>query len=198
MKVFMFLLSAILLSLLGVQLNAQRVSVSTNCVEWANLATMNIEAGVAVGRHFSIHTGVRVNPWVWRPSSPEERFNDPAGVNERQFQNKKQSYNLSLRYWPWYVFSGWWFNFKGQYSEYDHGGVITHQREAGDAFGAGLGFGYSYLLHKHWNLDFGVGLWGGYKKYGSYRCTNCGQPLDSGWKYFIMPDDVIVSLVYVF
>lgn len=178
--------------------SAQRYSVSTNAVEWANFATMNLEAGIAVGQHFSIHAGTRINPWVWRPSPAEDRFVDPIGDSEKQFQSKQQTYNIGLRYWPWYVYSGWWAYLRGQYSEYDYGGLITHPREAGDAYGVGLGAGFTYMLHENWNIEFGVGVWGGYKKYGTYRCTNCGQPMESGEKFFFLPDDVLISIIYIF
>ena len=197
-RLITFFLIAGALLLLSVPAGAQRYSVSTNFIEWANLVTMNVEGGVAVSQHFSVHAGVRLNPWVWRPGVPDDRFADPAGDDEKQFQNKKQSYCLSARWWPWYVYSGWWGYAKAQYSEYDHGGFLTHQREAGDAYGLGLGVGYTYMLHENWNIEFGAGLWGGKTRYGTYRCTNCGQPVESGQKFFILPDDVMVSLIYIF
>ena len=162
------------------------------------LGTINAEAGVAVGRNFSVHAGVRYNPWTFRAGDPDDRVTDPIGDDEKQFQNRKQAYDLTLRYWPWYIYSGWWFGLKAQYMEYDYGGFITHPREAGDDYGVGVSAGYTYMLNEHWNLEFGAGIWGGYKKYGSYRCTNCGQPTGGGEKVFILPDDVKVSLMFVF
>lgn len=178
---------------------AQQFSVSTNAVDWANFVTLNAEAGMAVARHISVHGGVRVNPWVYRPGDPEVRFVDATGEDERQFQNKKQAYSLGVRYWPWYVFSGIWFSARGQYMEYDRGGVFgIHEREAGDSWGLGLGVGYTYMLHENWNLDFGAGVWGGYTRYGTYRCTNCGQPTGTGDKGFILPDFISLSVMYIF
>lgn len=193
------LLAAVSLLLVSViSCGAQKVSFSTNAVEWANLGTVNAEAGVSAGRHVSFHAGFRYNPWTFRAGDPLERYDDPLGEDEAQFQNRKQAYDLSVRWWPWYAYSGWWLSLKGQYMEYDRGGFITHPREAGDAFGGGFSFGYSYLLAKHLNLDFGLGLWGGYVKYGKYRCTNCGQKVEEGDRYFVLPDDVKLSLVMVF
>lgn len=194
----MTLMTLAILTLLTLQANAQRISVATNAVEWANLGTVNAEAGVAVSKHFSVHAGFRYNPWTFNQSDPLARFEDPLGERESQFQNRKQAYELSLRYWPWYVYSGWWFSLKGQYMEYDRGGIFTRPREAGDSYGAGLMAGYSYILHKNWNIEFGIGAWGGYNSYGSYRCTNCGQPVAEGTRFFFMPDDVKVSLVLIF
>ena len=191
-------LAVCLLLASGSVCSAQRFSIGTNAVEWANLGTVNAEAGVAVARHISLHAGVRYNPWTFLPGNPDDRVLDPIGDSEKQFQNRKQSYNLTLRYWPWYVYSGWWFGLKAQYSEYDYGGFITHPREAGDKYGGGVSAGYTYMLSPHWNVEFGAGVWAGYKVYGTYRCTNCGKPTGSGQGVFFMPDDVMLSIMFVF
>lgn len=177
---------------------AQSWSLGTNVVEWANLGTVNAEAGVALARRASLHAGVRYNPWTFRKGNPGDRFTDPAGDSERQFENRKRAFSLSVRYWPWYVYSGWWVYGRGQYMEYNRGGLIRHTAEEGDAFGVGAGLGYTRMLHKRWNLELGAGVWGGVKSYREYRCVNCGTTLDSGRKPFVLPDDVFVSLVYVF
>ena len=186
------------LALTGQRASAQRFSVSTNAVDWMAIGTINAEAGVAFQRHFSAFAGARVNPWTFRQSQPDDRFDDPLGDEERQFQDKKQAYYAGVRYWPWYIYSGWWFGLKGQYMEYDRGGFIVHQREAGDAWGAGLAAGYTYMLNEYFNIDFGAGVWGGQTNYGTYRCTNCGQPMETGKKWFVLPDYVSVSLMFIF
>lgn len=179
-------------------LYAQRFSISTNLVEWANLGTTNAEASVAIAQHFSVHTGFRYNNWTFHKGNPENRFTDPDGDAEQQFENRKQAYAIDVRYWPWYVYSGWWGYLRTQYMEYNRGGLIRHSAEEGDAFGAGIGIGYTKMLHRNWNIEFGVGMWSGYKKYTEYRCTNCGSIVDQGQKFFILPDDVFISLTYIF
>ena len=178
--------------------SAQRYSVSTNFVEWANLGTANLEAGVAVAQHFSLHAGMRYNNWTFRKGDPEDRFTDWAGDDERQFENRKQAYNLGIRWWPWYIYSGWWGYARGQYMEYNRGGLFHHTAEEGDAFGVGIGAGYTHILSRNWNIEFGAGLWGGQTAYRTYRCTNCGSVVDQGRKFFILPDDVFISLIFVF
>lgn len=193
-----FLLFVLFVLALPLGLSAQRFSVGTNAVDWADLGTVNLELGAAVGQHFSIHPSFRYNPWTFRKGDPQDRFEDPVGDGEKQFENRKQAYALSLRYWPWYVYSGWWFYLRGQYMEYNRGGLIHHTAEEADAYGAGLGVGYTHMIHKNWNIEFGLGVWGGMRDYKTYRCTNCGTIIDQGKKPFILPDDVFVSLVYIF
>ena len=40
--------------------------------------------------------------------------------------------------------------------------------------------------------------WGGQKAYTTFACPKCGKIEDSGRKWFVMPNDLIVSLVFIF
>lgn len=165
--------------------SAQRWSVGTNVAQWANLGTINADASVAAGRHTSVGVGFRYNPWVF-------------GGEEQRLQNKQRTAYVYGRWWPWNVYSGWWIGAKGQVEEYNQGGIFKRQAEQGDAYGLGISAGYTLMLHKHLNLDMGIGGWGGYTKYVVYACPTCGKVVDSGSKWFLMPDDVFLSLVYIF
>lgn len=177
---------------------AQRYSVATNVAGWADLGTVNGEAAMAVAQHVSLHAGVRYNNWTFRKGDPQDRFEDPVGDGERQFENRKQAYTLGIRWWPWHIYSGWWLYGRGQYMEYNRGGLLSHPAEEGDALGIGLGAGYTHMIHKNWNIEFGAGLWGGVTDYTSYRCTNCGSVTGRGRKHFVLPDELFVSLIYIF
>lgn len=167
--------------------DAQKMSLSTNFVDWLNFGTMNVEAGVAVSQHWSLSAGARYNPWTFR-----------AGDSENQFQNRKQSYHLGARVWPWHVYSGWWFSGQAQYQEYNRGGIMNPDTEEGDAVGLGLSFGYTLMVHKRLNLEIGAGAWGGYKWYTRFLCPVCGRITETGEKFFVMPNEIKVSLMYVF
>jgi hypothetical protein len=54
------------------------------------------------------------------------------------------------------------------------------------------------MLAPHVNLDFGLGLWGGYDKYKRYSCPVCGLTEASGDRFFILPNDVTLALSFVF
>jgi hypothetical protein len=167
--------------------DAQKWSISTNVIDWANLGTINGEVGVAVSQHWSLMAGARYNPWT---------FN--AGDQQRQFQNRKQSYHIGARVWPWHIYSGWWFSGQAQYQEYNRGGILSRDTEEGDAVGLGLSFGYTLMLHKNLNIEFGAGAWGGHKWYTAFKCPICGRIVEQGHKWFVMPNEVKVSLMYIF
>ena len=54
------------------------------------------------------------------------------------------------------------------------------------------------MLAPHLNLEFGIGLWTGADVYKVYSCPLCGLTTDSGIKSFVLPDDIMLALVYVF
>lgn len=166
--------------------NAQRWSVSTNLIDWAALGTVNVEGSVAVSRHWSVDAEWSYNPWTYKDGRPD------------QFQNRSLTGSLGTRWWPWHVFAGWWVSGSAQYQVYNRGGLLSDTAEEADAYGVGAGFGYALLIGEHINFDFGIGLWGGRKDYVTYQCTNCGRITDSGTKWFLMPDDIMVSITFIF
>jgi len=199
-RLYAGLLLAFLILFSGtVPASAQSFSVSTNIVEWGNLGTMNVEAGLPLSKHFSVHGGVRVNPWLFGETGDmDEKYGVPIEDGRKIFCNKKTSVGLSIRWWPWYVFSGWWMRLKAQYSSYDRGGLVHKTRTIGDAVGLSLGLGYTFMLSSNWNMEIGVAGWGGYtsERYKESMMTPIiTEPV---WKTFILPDEVSISFAYVF
>jgi hypothetical protein len=185
---FKVLLLSVLICLSGSAARAsKRFSVSTDLLGYANFATLNMDASYAFGRHWGVIAGVRYNPFTFRKNDPD-----------RQFQNRQQSYSLGVRFWPWHIWSGWWFAGKVRWQEYNVGGLVSRETSEGDRFGAGIYAGYALMLAPSLNIEFGLGLWAGYDAYTRYSCPVCGLTVDRGNRAFILPDDVMISLVYVF
>lgn len=166
--------------------SAQDLSLSTNILGYANLGTLNMEASYGMSRHWTLNAGVKYNP-----------FSFDAG-DKGNIRNKQQSYALGARYWPWNIYSGWWFSGKMQYQEYNVGGIASPVTSEGNRYGGGIGGGYTYMLHPHLNLEMGLVLWSGYETFTKYECPICGSIIEKGNKVFVQPSDLIVSLSYVF
>ena len=176
--------------------SAQTWAVAVNAADAIDLGTIGLEGSVAVGQHWSIHAGAKVNPWTFsKHDTWNGLFSEP---DPDQKQDRKQVYAIGARWWPWNVYSGWWVGAKAQYQEYNHGGIITKTAEEGDAFGAALAGGYSMMLKEHWNLDFGLGVWGAWTKYRKFAYPENGKITEEGHKWFFLPNEVILSLVYIF
>lgn len=166
---------------------AQKVSISTNVLGYAELGTMNVDVSYALSRKWSLVAGARYNPFTFHKGDPS-----------RQFQSRQQSYSLGARLWPWHIWSGWWFAAKVRYQEYNMGGILSRETSEGDRVGAGLYSGYTLMLSRHWNMEFGLGLWAGADMYRIYSCPSCGLTVAEGTKAFVLPDDVMISVAYVF
>ena len=164
---------------------AQNMSLSTNLLDYANFMTLNAEGSYALDRHWSATAQLRYNP-----------FSYSIGGND--VQNKQQAYAAGLRYWPWHVYSGWWMEAQLQYQEYNSGGISSAKTREGDRYGLGAAAGYSHMLRERLNLEFGIGLWGGWDKYVVYNCPVCGLTEESGEKVFFLPNELIFAISYVF
>ena len=201
----------IILSLFSLALaqtaSAQQWAVAVNAADMVSLGTISAEGSVSVGQHATINAVTKVNPWTFNKNRPE------------QFQNRQQTYSIGARWWPWNVYSGWWMAGRVQYQQYNRGGLrvlevmngmlnqVQHDggsrvepgmTEEGDAYGLSLGAGYSLMLGKHVNLDFGLEVWGGRTIYTVYACPTCGKVTESGKKWFFLPNDLVLSFQWVF
>ncbi len=186
----LILLALCLCSAAGFSLRGQEFSLSSNLLDWANLGTANLQAGISFSRHLSLHAGARYNNW-----------NFGSQDTGTAFQNRARAVSLGARYWPWNVYSSWWFGTKCQLEEYNRGGLFKKPlTEEGVAAGLGLAFGYSRMLTRHWNLDIGLGGWAGKAWYAQYRCPRCGRIVKSdAQKWFIRPSsDIQLSFAYIF
>ena len=186
MKKLVSIISAMLL-LTSLTSFAQKIGLSTNLLGYACLGTMNMELSYSVSRHLSVTADVRYNPFTFH-----------AGDAERQFQYRQQSYAAGVRYWLWHTMSGWWLSGKMRYQEYNYGGIFSRQSEEGDKVGVGMYAGYTHMLSRHLNIEFGAGLWSGAAWFRRYDCPVCGFTVADGRKWFLLPDDIAVSIAYVF
>jgi len=176
---------AVALFAMGGMCGAQDFAISTNAVDYLNFGTFNAEMSYSVARHWTATAGFKYNPFVF-------------GETGAEFTNRQRSFAAGARYWPWHVYSGWWFSGKVQWQEFNIGGISSRQSREGGRIGAGAALGFTYMLGKHVNLDFGAGLWTGYEDYTVYQCPVCGLTKEKGKKFFVLPNDVAVALSYIF
>lgn len=186
MRRCLFAFAVFVLALQGFKAEAQRFSLSTNVLDYACLGTMNIEGAYSVSRRWSLTLGADYNPFTFRKGRSD------------QFQLRQQSYSIGARLWPWHTWSGWWFAGKMRYQEYNSGGIVSSLTDEGDRAGLGMYAGYTYMLGSHLNLEFGMGVWGGVDWFTRYSCQSCGLTVGSGRRWFVLPDDIMIALVYVF
>lgn len=195
-KALLYTLIGSLFLLSGGFSSGQDKALSLNLADALRAGTIGLGGELALDRHFTAEASLRLNPWSFRST---DTFNGLYEEEDsRRILDKKQVYALGGKYWFWNVFSGWWTGGKILYCEYSHGGFSSPKTEEGDAAALSLSAGYSLMVRKHLNLDFGLGLWTGRKWYTVYSCPHCGSVEDEGKKFYVLPEEVVLSLVYVF
>lgn len=179
------ILLAALLICIGLPCAAQRWSLGTNFMDYANFGTMNLEGSLATGQHWSMTAVAKFNPFHY------EKKGEPLSA-------RQQLYGVGVRFWPWHVYSGWWAGSRLQYQQYNNGGLVSPETSEGERYGLTLSGGYTYMLSDRVNVEFGAAFWGGWGWYATYDCPVCGLTVDRGKKFFVLPDEAIISLVYLF
>lgn len=156
-------------------------SVGTNLLNWAYFGTANLEASASLGNHFSAFAGGKYNSWNFETKAFKEVY------------NKQITGYAGVKWWPWFVNTGWWVGAKAQYSDFSTAGIMSSYQRDGVAVGAGLSGGYTFMMGRHFNLDLGIGVWGGtYLKYSDYE-----KPGEKP-NMFVKLDNIIVSFTYFF
>jgi len=167
---------------------AQKFAVSTNAFYWAYYGTINAEMSMSVAQHVSLQLGGRYNPW-----------NFSSGDTAR-YMKEKCAY-FGFRYWPWYVYSGWWVGAKGQYKDFNVTNLPPYpgSLREGKSVGGGLSAGYTLMLKKNWNIEFSAGLWGGYHlDYNVWASAAKKEVLKSGPRPFVDMDEIGITFMYIF
>ena len=165
----------------------QSMAISTNAAGYVNYGTLNMEASISVARQWTINAGVKYNPFMFK-----------AGEDNHDVSNRQRLFAAGARFWPWHVYSGWWIAAKMQYQEYNVGGITSQETQEGDRIGLGATVGYTYMLGKHFNVEFGLGGWGGADFYTRYECPVCGLTTGQGRKAFLLPNDIVIAYSYIF
>lgn len=188
----------ILLFMLGMalpSLSAQNVGIKTNLLYDA-LLNANIGAEVGVAPKWSVDLSADVNFWNLS--------------HDRKW--KHWFVQPEARYWFCEAFNG---HFVGAHllgGQYNMGnfdfpfslpGLNRHElrdnRRQGWAVGAGVAYGYSWLLGRHWNIEAEIGVGYLFTKYDVYECAGCGRKTQEGVKKnYLGPTKAAVNLIYVF
>lgn len=76
--------------------------------------------------------------------------------------------------------------------------VLSDNRYQGYAYGAGVAYGFAFMLSRHMNIELEAGF--GYIcfDYDTFDCSGCGQLMTSGIHHYVGPTKAAVNLVFLF
>lgn len=160
------------------------VGLNLNFVDLGYLGTLNVGADINVSKHLVLGLTAKFNPWVFNKNG-----DDPL------YDNKTMAY-IGIKGYPWNIFDGWHFDAMAGWSKYRSKDRDKHPEE-GHKFGAGVGFGYSYIINKTLNLEIGAGCWMGAKRFDTRESLSDNTRLNSGTKFFIEPYNISLGLTWV-
>lgn len=189
MRKFIVILVVLFLAATLPSRSQSRWAVSTNGVDWLQLATINAELSYNFATHWTVHVQGKYNPWTWKSSAP----------NEEHVQYRQAGVGVGLRYWFWQAYSGFFISPQVDWKAYNRGGLFNDETTyEGNLYYFTPSGGYSLMLNSRFNLDFGLGLGIGVNDYTKYACPKCGRVLDKGKKLYIEPNNVLVQLTMLF
>jgi hypothetical protein len=196
MKKFYAMILSVLLGMSGISLGAQELAVKTNLLYDAT-ATMNAGVEFGIPPKWTVDVTGALNPFT---------FND--GKRWKLWMVQPE-----VRYWLCQRFGGHFFALHGLGGQFNFGywdtdfeflgtdfSKLKDARYQGWYVGAGLGYGYAWMLGKHWNLEAELGIgWVHFFDYDKYRCVDCDKKIaeDMNHDYF-GPTKAAISLVYTF
>lgn len=191
MKLRQIILTLLLLLSASQFATAQKVALKSNLGHWAIMGSPNVAVEVALGKKMSIDLYAGANLW---------KFREPLNV-------RHWIAHPELRYWFCDVFNGHFVGIHGFGGQFNIGGVdfpvgrfrkLKDYRYQGYAYGAGLSYGYQWILAKHWNIEASIGA--GYARlvYEKYPCADCGAKLSEGNYNYWGITRATLSLVYLF
>ncbi|MDE6315868.1 MAG: DUF3575 domain-containing protein [Muribaculaceae bacterium] len=175
-------------------LRGQSVALKTNLLSDAALTpTIGIETGLAP--KWSVELTGMLNAWE---------------VNNHIF--KQWQLKPELRYWFCQRFSG---HFVGAHliaGQFNFGNIdngikflgtdfskLSDRRYQGWDFGAGLAYGYAWILSKHWSLEAEIGLGWIHARFDEFRCADCGKKLRTNLSHnYFGPTKAAINLVCTF
>ena len=76
---------------------------------------------------------------------------------------------------------------------------LADTRYQGWFVGAGVAYGYAWVLNRRWNLEAEIGLGYSYTRYDRFRCVGCGKKTEAGRNHhYVGPTKAAINLVYLF
>lgn len=167
--------------------SAQRVGIKTNLLYDAT-ATVNLGVEVGLAPKWTFDVSGNYNAW---------QVGKDNGLWKHAFVQPE------VRWWFCDRFSGHFLGAHAIGGIYNIGGLKPvaklQNRYQGWVAGAGVAYGYAFMLGRHWNLELELGVGYVYFEYDKFECEECGRRLaaDVPHHYF-GPTKGAVSLVYLF
>lgn len=191
MKTIKILLSAVLMLACAIGMHGQdkthylpKFAVKTNALYWAT-TTANLGFEVGLSKKLTLDVSGNYNPW---------EFSDNKQIKHWLVQPE-------LRYWLCERFYGHFFGLHAHYAEANVSNLnifgLGDYRYQGNIYGAGISYGYQWILNKRWSMEATVGVGYARLNFDKYNCGTCGSKISKEHKNYFGPTKIALSIIYV-
>jgi len=192
------LIVSLLVSCLLNGVQAQQVAVKNNLL-YDVTGTPNLSLELRTGKRWTTELTLGFKPFpLYNP------FDYSQDVDKRQ---KHLLIEPELRYWICSPFAEFFISGNVFWTHYNIGGYkmplglmfteVENNRYQGDAIGAGLSAGYSWILANRWSIEAEIGVDVGWTWYDRYECIHCGANFGPEDKIFVTPKAGISLIYYI-
>lgn len=176
---------ASVLMVIALSANAQKLAVKNNLL-YDVTTSLNLGVELKVGDRTTLLLPASYNPW---------EFSD-----NRKF--KHIMVQPEFRWWTCEPFSGHFFGVHGHWAFYNISGVgltttMRERRYEGWLAGAGVSYGYSWILGPRWSFEATIGVGYAYMDYDKYPYRKCEPIMESTTKHYFGPTKVGLTLVFM-
>ncbi len=195
LRKYLFLCVVLLLAGVCHSASAQRAALKTDLLADAfSSPNIGIEAGLSP--KWTLDVSGQFNGWT---HSGDRRW-------------KHWFVQPEARYWFCDRFSGHFVGLHVHGGQYNIGGIdgkfhflgtdarkLKDSRYQGWFVGAGVAYGYAWILGRHWNLEAEFGFGYSYTRYDRFRCAGCGKKVETDKPHhYVGPTKAALNLVYLF
>lgn len=192
MKKYIYSILAVL-SLIPAITYGQQVGIKTNALYWAT-TTPNIGVEMALNQKYTL--GLSVG---WNPFDLRKKTYDDGTVVESKI--KHILLMPEVKRWNEQAFERSYWGIHAIYSHYNMGGVaflnpLKNKRYQGDAYGAGISYGYQWAIGGRWGLEASAGVGYLHLNYKKYDKVKCGEFLGDDSYNYVGPTKAEVTFIY--
>lgn len=195
------LLAIVLPTLFFCQSASSQLAVKTNLL-YDVTTTPNFGVEIGAGSRNTLSLVYGLNPWSFNSDSEERKMKHWALMSEYRWWlcTKFDGHFLGIHT------MGGQFNaanmnipFPGVFFDGDNiAKGLRDKRYEGWFVGAGVTYGYQWVLSKHWNFEAEVGIGYNYVKYKKFNCSDCGGKIGEGHTNYVGLTKLGLSFIYLF
>ena len=153
--------------------------------------TLNLGVEFGLARRWTLDVSGNYNPWTFS-------------------ENRKMKHWLvqpEVRWWSCTRFSGHFMGLHALGGGYNWGGMLPWgirpgaglrgHRYQGWLVGAGVSYGYHWVLGNRWGLEATVGAGYAYLDYDKYPCAKCGRKIGRETQHYFGPTKAGITLIFM-